>query len=219
MARKLLIVGGAVLLLALASQAYADSQFELGISATPVIMAQADQAYAAQNTGVFDKVLPGFHIAYRTWKVFYFAWDSIVLPPELVMDMTGTVQAVVDDTGNTLYFFYPGPYRPGFLNMWDFGLKLLLGPVAGYTTIGVNSIYVYKQKELTQSFEHSFGANWRAGLGLKFGSLGVGADFTAIFPSFKGMIGTFGAIIHEGLSSPAARSIKWVPSLNFILYL
>ncbi len=60
-----------------------------------------------------DNMLTGFHFAYKWWYITYASWDSIALPPWLIQDWVGY-------------------YRPGFLNMFDVGLHLNIGPFIGY---------------------------------------------------------------------------------------
>ncbi len=214
MKRRMIIV--AVLLLVMSIPLFAN-QLELGISATMVIPEAADSEseYSDAQQDVFETILPGFHIAYRWWEIFYATWDSMVMPPEMITDMTGVI--VQDEFDPDFTYFRPGPYRPGFLNLWDLGIKLILGPVVVHTELGVNTIYVHNQSELPDDFSTNFGANWRAGVGVKFNMWGVNADFTSIFPSFNTMIQDIQGLIQQ---KPGIKDrIKWVPSLTVILYL
>ena len=115
-----------------------------------------------------------------------------------------------------------GPFRPGFLNTWNIGGKLVLGPLVGYTTIGVNTIYVYKQAEyLDENFESGFGANWKIGAGLKFGGWGINLDLMALFPSVSTMFSELEALGSDdsAISDAAAERIQFIPSLVATLYL
>lgn len=203
-----------ILILAMVIPAAAD-QWELGMSLTPIIAEEdtTDPNYDPENDQAL--ILPGFHVAYRFMGIGYVSWDSYVMPPEYVTDMTATY-----DPDTEIY--QPGPFRPGFLNTWNIGGKLVLGPLVGYSTIGVNTIYVYKQSEyMDENFESNFGANWKVGAGLKFSGWGIHLDMMAIFPSvstmFQEMDDLFGD--DQALSDAAAERIQFIPSLVATLYL
>jgi hypothetical protein len=191
-------------------------QWDLGLSATPAFVGEDDQIQPDQDKGVFDTLLPGFHFGYRWAGILYLSWEALVMPPELITMMTGYM--VEEDSFS--YFKY-GPYAPGFLNLWDFGVKALLGPVVLHTELGVNTIYVYKQSEIPNEFKSNFGANWRAGIGGKFNNWGVNLDFTALFPSFKSMMSDIRTLVGDDPEAKAAvrTKIRWIPSLSVILYL
>ncbi|MCK5198393.1 MAG: hypothetical protein KAR21_08585, partial [Spirochaetales bacterium] len=169
-----------VLILAMVLPAAAD-QLELGMSLTPVVPEENtnDPNYDPNQS----LILPGFHIGYRFAYIGFISWDSYVMPPEYITNMTATYDP---DTG----VYQPGPFRPGFLNTWNIGAKLVLGPLVGYSTVGLNTIYVYKQAEyeyMGEEFNSNFGANWKVGAGLKFGDWGLTLDLMALFPSFDSM--------------------------------
>jgi len=113
-----------------------------------------------------------------------------------------------------------GVYRPGFLNMFDGGLRIILGPVVIVAEVGVNNIYVYHQKDLPAGLKSNFGANLRLGAGLKFGWWGVSATGTAVFPSFQTMLQTFSNLGSETNRAAALDQIvnNLVPSLMATLY-
>ena len=211
--KKRVAIVAALLALAVALPLSA-GQWDLGLSFTPVIKGEEDEAQTGDKDP-FEKVLPGFHFGYRWAGILYASWDAIVMPPEYITDMTGYTVT----EGDFEYFKY-GPYAPGFLNLWDIGLKGLLGPVVLYTEIGINTIYVYKQSEIPDDFKSNVGANWRAGVGGKFNNWGVNLDFTAIFPSFKSMASDIRILVGDDVEAKAAvkRKIKWVPSLTVVLY-
>ena len=167
-----------ILILAMVIPAAA-GQIELGVSITPLIAEEDtnDPNYDPANEQ--GSMLPGFHVGYRFAWIGFISWDSYVMPPEYITDMTGTYNEDTD-------YYQPGPFRPGFLNTWNLGIKLVLGPLVGYSTVGVNSIYVYKQAEyeyMGEEFKSDFGANWKIGAGLKLGVWGLTLDLMALFPS------------------------------------
>lgn len=190
--RKAILVA-AVLIVVLAVPTFSN-ELELGLSWTP--LPGADQN--AEEEAELDSIT-GFHIAYNWWAVMYASWDSLVMPPFIIQEWTGYK-------------------RPGFLNLYDVGLRITLGPIVTYLTVGMNNVYVYKQDQV--GFENNLGANLRLGAGLKFGWWGVNASGTAVFPSFEYMGNTL-----KGLASDATREIAvgkivdaLVPSINLTLY-
>ncbi len=200
-----------ILILAMIIPAFAD-QIELGMSLTP--LAPDKNSYNGEQQ---ESMLPGFHVGYRFAFLGYLSWDSYVMPPEYITDMTATYDSA---TGT----YMPGPFRPGFLNTWNLGLKLVLGPLVGYSTVGVNTIYVYKQDEYQydgKDFNSNFGANWKVGAGLKFGNWGLTLDMMALFPSFDSMQKDLSDLFSDDkqLSTAAEEKIKFIPSLVATLYL
>lgn len=203
-----------VLILAMVLPAAAD-QLELGMSLTPVVPEENtnDPNYDPNQS----LILPGFHIGYRFAYIGFISWDSYVMPPEYITNMTATYDP---DTG----VYQPGPFRPGFLNTWNIGAKLVLGPLVGYSTVGLNTIYVYKQAEyeyMGEEFNSNFGANWKVGAGLKFGDWGLTLDLMALFPSFDSMQRDLSDLFGDDkvLSDAAAEKIQFIPSLVATLYL
>jgi len=147
--------------------------WEVGIHATVAPSGDAEQSV--------DPIF-GFHVGISPIAILYASWDALALPPNMIQGMTG----FTDENGR----WVQGYYRPGFLNMFDVGFRFLLGPVAIFTTVGTNNIYVYRQSELPDA-GGSWGANLRLGAGLKFGFWGVSATGTVIFPSFGYMVEVF----------------------------
>ena len=190
--RKMVLLG-ALLVLAMFVVAPAFAELELGLSWTPV------PANDKNPDAEFESIV-GFHVAYQWWGIFYATWESMVMPDDIINDFTGY-------------------QRPGFLNLFDAGLRLRIGPVIGYATLGTNNIYVYRQSEL-ESFDPGFGANLRLGAGLKFGWWGVNVSGTSVFPSFEGLTKTLAA-----LGDPDTRDIALekivdglIASINLTFY-
>jgi hypothetical protein len=108
--------------------------------------------------------------------------------------------------------------RPGYLNLYDAGVRFSIGPVIAYAEIGLNSIYVYKQE--TVGFNPNFGANLRLGVGARFGWIGVNVSGTSVFPSFDYMVGTLKGLVSETTRKTSLGEIRdtLVPSLNVTMY-
>lgn len=201
-----------ILTLLLLIPAAAD-ELELGMSLTPIGTEGEDNPDPEAEDTVL--VLPGFHIGYRFAGIGFVSWDSYVMPPELITLMTAVYDSKTDQ--NTL-----GPFRPGFLNTWNIGAKLIIGPLVGYSTIGINNIYVYKQAEYPdEEFDSSFGTNWKVGAGWKFGDWGINLDFMAIFSSADTMFSEIDLLFsgNDDEQAAAKEKIQFIPSLVATLYL
>lgn len=200
--RKLII---ALLMIAvLALPAFAKVGWEVGLSGTPIPNRQGGDAEA----------LFGFHFGLSPWAILYASWDSLVLPPSMVSGMTGEY----DEEKKTNVGGY---YRPGFLNLFDAGLRLIIGPVVAHVEMGVNQIHVYDPTtSIGVANAGGFGANLRLALGLKFNWWGVSVSGTYVAPTMKDLVDTL-----KGLAAESTR--KWaldeianglVPSLMVMLY-
>ncbi len=176
----------------------AANNWEVGISETP---------NADPQTNTWD-ALVGFHFAYA-WNILYFSWDSIAVPDYMVQAWTG---GYVDSSGN----YVIGYSAPGFLNLWDVGLRLILGPVVGDAEVGVNNLYVYQQGLLAGGL----GANLRLGAGMKFGFWGFSLAVTSLYESWNDLTYTIGGLFssdtQESSWSRIAQSL--VPSLQLSFY-
>jgi len=197
--RKLVI---ALLMIAVLTIPAFSIGWEVGMHATVVP--------SGDGQGGVDPVF-GFHVGISPIAILYASWDAIALPPFMIQGMTGKTA----DDGRWI----EGYYRPGFLNMFDVGFRFLLGPVAIFTTVGTNNIYVYRQAEI-EGGGGSWGANLRLGGGLKMGFWGVSATGTVIFPSFGNMIEVFRQLGSEQNREWALGQIVngLVPSLMATLY-
>ena len=196
------VLAAVVLLLLMTAPAFSligPGEIELGLSWTPL---EADQSAGPDAEEDALDAMTGFHVGYVLWNFLYLSWDSLVAPPSLISDWTGFS-------------------RPGFLNLYDAGIRFLIKPVLGYVTIGMNNIYVYRQGDL-QGLENNFGANLRIGAGVKFDWWGVNLSGTAVFPSFQRMIGTLKnlAATNSDIQNAAVQAIgdSLVPSINVTVY-
>ncbi len=171
--------------------------WEIGISGTPV---------GDSQTGALDWLL-GFHLAYA-WSILYFSWDSIAVPNYLVQAWTG---GYVDSSGN----YVDGYSVPGFLNLWDAGLRLILKPVVAIAEAGVNALYVYQLGLLP-----GLGANLRLGAGLKFGFWGISVTGTSVYQSWSDLASTVGGLFSSDTQTSALNRIaqSLVPSFQLTFY-
>ena len=196
MRKSVLLVALVLLAMLVATPAFAE--LELGLSWTPVPADTEDKN--ATEDEEFES-MTGFHVGYAFWGIFYGSWDALVMPPRLIKGFTG-------------YSF------PGFLNLFDAGIRLRIGPVITYVTAGINNLYVYRQAELGQ-IEASVGANLRVGAGVKFGWWGVNVSGTAVFDTFKDLTQTVVAIAGDDLERQTALDKivnGLIPSLNATLH-
>jgi hypothetical protein len=172
MTKKILIISTLLLLIG----AFAFAEIELGVGITPPIVTEesGDVGDASEDISI------SFHTGYSFWWLFYASYDAYVMPAFLVSALTETT----DDFGNAI----PGIYKPGIMNMIDFGLRPRIGPILLLTEVGINSLYVYQQTEDEQS---ELGGNVRIGAGVRLGHLSVMATVTSVFSSFENMAQTF----------------------------
>jgi hypothetical protein len=169
MTKKILIISALLFLISV----FAFAEIELGVGITPPLDVEG-------ATGDFGQdMLISFHAGYSFWWLFYASWDAYVMPAYLVGAMTETS----DEFGN----LQPGIFKPGFMNMIDFGLRPRIGPLLFLTEVGVNSLYVYQQTDDEQS---ELGGNIRVGAGVRLGHLSVMATVSSVFASFENMAQT-----------------------------
>ena len=113
-------------------------ELELGVSLFPIDWGDEPNEgtwITEEEESFINDWLFGFHVGYG-WTLFYASWDSYVLPPHVIQDMT---TLVVDND-----IVREGFYRPGFVNFFDVGLRLtLFDMLVGFATLGVNSLYSY----------------------------------------------------------------------------
>lgn len=202
--KKLTILIVIAVMITFTMPVFSADQWELGISWTPV----PKQSDRQEN---MDSIT-GFHFGYIWWHIGYITWDALVMPPSIIAGMT----SYVDKDGN----WQPGYLRPGFLNLFDAGARLNIGPFVGSAEVGINSIYVY-QGDNPVDYNGDFGANLRIGLGLKFNWWGVSVTGTSVFPSFKKMTHVLGGLLTTENRDWALNEIKdgLVPSILVVLYL
>jgi hypothetical protein len=132
-------------------------------------------------------IIPGFHVGISPWFILYASWDSLVMNSGAIGGLTGT-------------------YLPGFLNLYDAGLRIILGPIVVLVEAGINNVYVYKQGV---TGANGLGANLRVGLGLKFKWWGITATGTSVFPNFTNLVDTV-----KGLFYPDSQRLSLYYILN-----
>ena len=192
MRKTVLAVAVVTLLLMISAPAYSN-ELELGLSWMAVATDETQTDDAADS-------ITGFHVGYVMLNFLYASWDSLVMPPSIISEWTGF-------------------YRPGFLNLFDVGVRLQIKPVIASVGIGLNNVYVYDQASV-QALENDFGANLRLGAGLRFDWWGVGLTGTAVFPSFDYMVETLKGLVSDTTREFAAQKIvdSLVPAISLTLY-
>jgi hypothetical protein len=144
--------------------------------------------------------MTGFHIGYIMLNFLYASWDALVVPPIMISEWTGY-------------------YRPGFLNLFDAGIRIQIRPVVISAGLGLNTVRVH-DPETAYGLEPNFGANLRLAGGLRFDWWGVGLAGTAVFPSFKGMVNILKGLFADSTRQYSVQKIGdgLVPSIYFTLY-
>lgn len=188
--RKIVMCTLVLLILTAAVPAFSQ-ELEVGASFTPV-------PGGGTADGELDFIF-GFHFGYSFFRILYASWDSLVMPPAIISGWTGL-------------------YRPGYLNLYDAGIRFSIGPVIAFAELGLNSIYVYKQE--TIGFDPNFGANLRLGAGARFGWWSIGLSGTSVFPSFEYMLNTLKGLVSDTTRKTSLGKIAdtLVPSVNVTMY-
>ena len=111
---------------------------------------------------------------------------------------------------------YPGADVPGFLNIFDVGVRFILRPVVLYGEIGTNLLYLYGGQIYKDPNGSGVGVNARIGAGVKFGFWGVNISGTQVFATWTDMRAAFNQAINHG--NTADLTAGSVLTLNFVLY-
>ena len=193
--KKLLLPLAALLLLALAVPA-AFSEAELGIGLSP------GQVANPPDPNNVDPIL-NFHVGW-SWTILYLSWDAYAMPDYWVYNNTSYVDA---NSG----YFVPGYYVPGFLNMFDVGIRIVLKPFVVFAEAGPNFLYLRGGATYDR-----IGVNARLGAGLKFGFWGVNVTGTQVFASTQDLSAAFNSGFRHGDWSKLTQGM--VPTLNLIIY-
>jgi len=185
-----------VLLLALAVPAFAErGEWELGIGWTP-------------SSDLINDAIINFHIGYA-YSILYFSWDAYAMPDYWVYNATTYVDP---NTGYTIY----GQYLPGFLNLFDVGVRFVIKPVLVYGEVGTNVLYIYGgQIYKDPNGNTGVGVNARAGVGLKFGWWGVNLSGTQVFATWNDLEQAFRQAGHGDWSYLESGAVG---TLNFAIY-
>jgi hypothetical protein len=193
--KKAILFSAAILLVALAAPVFAE--WELGLSWTGT-----QDLGLPQDQKTLDSVL-GFHIGYG-WFILYASWDGYSMPFYWVERATSSAIGA------------PGYQSPGFLNLYDIGLRVNLRPFVGYAQIGTNDLHLSDGR-----IYDKFGANVRLGAGLKFRWWGIGFCGTQVFASMDEV-----EAVLRGLGNATTRDWAWnritsgmIPSLTVTFYL
>ena len=196
--KKLLVPLAVIALLALAvPSAFAvPSEWELGVGWSP-----ASDPQSAER-GAVDSLI-NFHVGY-SWNILYLSWDAYALPDYMVYNLTSYVDA---NNG----YFYPGYFVPGFMNLFDVGLKFYLRPVLGYVEVGTNALYLYGG----QMYNGGLGVNARLGIGFKFGWWGINLSGTDVFASWGDLGYAFGQMFNGNFGPIGDGALL---TINFAIY-
>ncbi len=190
--KKLLVPLAVVLLLCLAVPA-AFSEAELGIGLSP--------GSAGGGDPDADPLL-SFHVGWN-WGLLYLTWDAYAMPDYWVYNNTTYVDP---DTG----YIVSGYLVPGFLNMFDIGVRFVYRPIIGYVEMGPNFLYLRGGQTYGK-----VGVNFRVGAGVKFGFWGINLSGTQVFASGSDMNAAFHQAVHGDWSY---LTQGMVATLNFVLY-
>jgi hypothetical protein len=155
-----------------------------------------------------------FHAGYSFWWLFYASADAFVLPPFVIQNIT----AYTSDL-----YTVDGVYRPGFVTMLDFGFRPTIGPLGAMLEAGINTLYIYKQDELSENaYNQSVGFNARAGAYLFLNkNIAVTGTGTMIFSDIQSMISTFKALAGKD-AADRQKAIdlimgKFLPTIGLII--
>jgi hypothetical protein len=192
--KKLLLPLAAILLLALAVPA-AFSEAELGVGLSP-------GSVGGSTDPTVDPIL-NFHVGW-SWTILYLSWDAYAMPDYWVYNNTTYVDP---NSGYTVQ----GVLAPGFLNLFDAGLKIVLRPFIIYAEVGTNMLYLRGGATYGK-----YGVNARLGVGLKFGFWGVNLSGTQVFASTQDMSAAFHQGFQNGNWSDLTQGM--VPTLNLTIY-
>jgi hypothetical protein len=193
--KKLLVPLAVIALLALAVPS-AFAEWELGLGWSP-----STNSDSADRASVDSLV--SYHVGY-SWNILYASWDAYALPDYMVYNVTSYVDP------NSGYFI-PGYYVPGFMNLFDVGLKFYVRPVLGYVEVGTNALYLYGGS----MFKGGLGVNARLGIGLKFGWWGINLSGTDVFASWSDLGYAFGQAFGGNFGPLGDGALL---TLNFALY-
>jgi hypothetical protein len=212
MLRKLACI--LALLLVAGAGAWADIELGAGISPP---LAELPEGMPEDAAGPLGNLMVSFHGGLSFWWLFYGSADSYILPPFVVRNMTTTV-----DAGG---FVKDGQFRPGMLNLFNVGIRPKIGPLAVSATVGINSLYLYKQEELAAgAFDATLGFNMRLGVYLFLNkAMALNVSGFTVFSSSESLISTMKAIAGEDAFLREA-AIDYVlgnlyPTISFVLNL
>jgi len=202
--RRLTVVVLMIAVLALPS--FADISWEVGLSGTPIPTGGGDETSL--------EALVGFHFGISPFAILYASWDSLVMPPSMISGMTSHYDEETDT-------WTQGLYRPGFLNLFDVGLRILIRPFVLHAEIGTNQIHVYAPEEpIGVKNAGGFGANLRLAAGLNFGWWGVSVTGTYVAPTMQALVNTLKGLVSDKTRQWALNQIAsgLVPSLMASVY-
>ncbi len=111
----------------------------------------------------------------------------------------------------TPVYVVQGYLVPGFLNLFDVGVKFVPKPFVLYAEIGTNLLYLRGGATYGK-----MGVNARLGAGLKFRYWGINFSGTQVFASMDDMSAAFHQGFADGNWSDLVQGM--VPTVNFVIY-
>eukprot|EP01156_Anaeramoeba_ignava_P016330 Anaeramoba_ignava/a620874_4.p1 GENE.a620874_4~~a620874_4.p1 ORF type:complete len:207 (+),score=-12.44 a620874_4:41-661(+) len=187
------------------------AEIELGMSMTPGEVLMSDNTYSAMTAigyeGDTTTPLTGFHVGYSFWWLFYASFDSIIVPPWYIYQVTNSSSSA-------------GINAPGYISFFDVGFRPRIGPIYLLATVGINDLYIhsYYADEYGYS-DDGVGVNARIGVGLKLGAFGINITGTSVFNTFEDLTETVQGLIDQDPNATDAFIYSLIPSIGFSLHL
>jgi hypothetical protein len=179
--KKLWVLLTVFLLLTVSLPVFAE--LELGVGFSPPLGSKDQNAGMSGN--VVQDAMYSSHLGLSWWWLFYASVDSYVMPPYTIQDLTTTVN---ETTGTVT----PGYYRPGFLNLFDVGIRPELSSVILMLETGINYLYIWRSADVPDLANKSMlGVNLRGGVGYNFGFISAMVSGTVVFDNFQDVVTVF----------------------------
>jgi hypothetical protein len=188
MKRTLILI---MLLFVLFAGTAAAGEWELGLSASPKPVTSGENEL---------NFMPGLHLGYGFAGIFYLSLDSLYANKAVTQEITG---GIVDES---------------FIHLTGGGLRLRLGPVMSYATVGPTWM-TFQQHDVSTEV----GANIKLGLGLRNDWWGVSLNGTQFFYDMDTALTTIGDLFSSDKSTRQAAGNRitdgMFPTLILTLYL
>ncbi len=152
---------------------------------------------ALMDGGFAIDSVSGYHVGYAD-HVFYCSWDVLNVPEFMTMR-------------------WADAYASGYLNLLDAGIRLEAEPFIVFAEAGINTLFVHGE-----GFNpRGFGANLRAGVGVRFDWWGISVAGTSVFPSWQALGDTVSALWSPDTRPAAMNTIQagLFPSVILTWYL
>lgn len=180
-----------VLLFLLFAGTAAAGEWELGVSASPKPVESAEDEL---------NFMPGLHVGYGFMSIFYVSLDSLYANQKVTYEITNGIN---DES---------------FIHLTGGGLRLHLGPIMSYATVGPTWMSFRNQ-----DVSAKVGANIKLGLGLRNESWGISLNGTQFFYDMDEALQTIGNLFSEDKATRQAAGNRitdgMFPTLIATLYL